>query len=403
MVVVVAPVVNDAPDVGEALEPVLVQAAVPELAVEALHEGVLGGFSGLDEVQGRAGPLAPKAHRLAGQFGAVVADDGLGMRRGLAQLVQEERQPGPGDRSGHQLADAQPGEVVDDVQDAQALAAGQLVGHEVDRPALVRPGRHRHPDPGPPRPPAPLGSDLQAKPRMDAALALAVHHQAFALEHAGRRQVTVTGMPPGQLSQAVRQRPVAALGIRTAPGRRPVHPQQAADPPLAGRAGFPEAARRLPEAARRLPEAARRLPEAARRLPEAARRLPLGGGRHHFFDISMTSSSTCLSKLRSATMRFRRRFSPSSRLRSGAVMPPYLDFQRWIGRSATPRMRARPAAEAPASRSLRIEMICSSECRLRFMRGPPSGQDSGKTLFAHGPVYGGRVTTTATMSGHTVP
>ena len=104
-----------------------------------------------------------------------------------------------------------------------------------------------------------------------------------------QRQVAVTGVPPGQLAQAVRQRPVAALRIRAAPGRRAVEPQQAADPPLAGRAG---------------------LPEPARRLPEAARRLPLGGGRHHFFDVSMTSSSTCLSRLRSATMRFRRRFSP---------------------------------------------------------------------------------------------
>ena len=68
MVVVVAPVVHDAPDVGEALEPMLVQAAVPELAVEALHESVLGGLAGLDEVQRRAGPFAPKAHRLAGDL-----------------------------------------------------------------------------------------------------------------------------------------------------------------------------------------------------------------------------------------------------------------------------------------------------------------------------------------------
>ena len=281
MVVVVAPVVNDAPDVGEAPEPVLVQAAVPELAVEALHEGVLGGLAGLDEVQRRARPLAPKAHRLAGQLGAVVADDGLGMRRGLAQPGREERQPGPGDRGGHQLADAQPGEVVDDVQDAQALAAGQLAVHEAGRPALVRPGRRGHPDPGPPQPPAPLGADLQAKPRAGAVRALAGRRQALALQHAGRRQVAITGVPPGQLAQAVRQRPVVALRIRTAPGRRPVHPQQAADPPLAGRVV----------------------------LPEPARRLPLGGGRQRFFDISMTSSSIRMSRPRSATMRFRRRFS----------------------------------------------------------------------------------------------
>ena len=236
----VAPVVHDAPDVGEAPEPVPVQAAVPELAVEALHEGVLGGLAGLDEVQGRAGPLAPKAHRLAGELGAVVADDGLGRRRGLAQLVKEERQLGPRGRSGHQLA-----------------------GHEAGRPALVRPGRHGQRNPRPPRPPAPLGSDLQAKPRAGAALALAGRHQALALQHVVQRQVAITGVLPGQLAQAVRQRPVAALRIRTAPGRRAVKPQQAAYPPFAGRAG----------------------------LPEAARRLPLGGGRHHFFDVSMTSSS----------------------------------------------------------------------------------------------------------------
>ena len=72
-------------------------------------------------------------------------------------------------------------------------------------------------------------------------------------------------------------------------------------------------------------------------------------------------------------------------------MPPYLDFQRWTDCSATPCLRARSAAEAPASRSLRIEMICSSEYRLCFMRCHPSGQDGGKTPFAHGPVYGGKI------------
>ena len=74
MAAVVAPVVNDAPDVGEAPELVPVQAAVPELAVEALHESVLGGLAGLDEVRRRAGPFVPKAHRLSGELGAVVAD-----------------------------------------------------------------------------------------------------------------------------------------------------------------------------------------------------------------------------------------------------------------------------------------------------------------------------------------
>ena len=135
MVVVVAPVVHDAPGAGEALEPVLVQAAVPELAVEALHESVLGGLAGLDEVQRRAGPLAPKAHRLAGELGAVVADDGLGRRLALSPA-----RPGKGTSqtsvigSAHQLAGAKLGKAVDGIQGARAPAAGDL-GLTKSRPA----------------------------------------------------------------------------------------------------------------------------------------------------------------------------------------------------------------------------------------------------------------------------
>ena len=105
---------------------------------------------------------------------------------------------------------------------------------EAGRPAPVRPGRRGHPDLGPPQPPAPLGPDLQAKPRTGAALALAGRHQALALQHAGRRQAVVAGMPPGQPAQAVRQRPVAAPRLRAVerciPSRRQVRRS------LAGRA-----------------------------------------------------------------------------------------------------------------------------------------------------------------------
>jgi hypothetical protein len=37
-------------------------------------------------------------------------------------------------------------------------------------------------------------------------------------------------------------------------------------------------------------------------------------------------------------------------------------------------------------------MICSSLYRLRFIAGPPSGQDNGKTLNALGPDYGEKLT-----------
>ena len=51
VVVVVAPVVNDAAHVAQTGEPVLRQALVTEAAVEALDVGVLHRLAGLDEAQ----------------------------------------------------------------------------------------------------------------------------------------------------------------------------------------------------------------------------------------------------------------------------------------------------------------------------------------------------------------
>jgi hypothetical protein len=39
-------------------------------------------------------------------------------------------------------------------------------------------------------------------------------------------------------------------------------------------------------------------------------------------------------------------------------------------------------------------MIFSSEYRLPFIFGPPFGQNTGKSLNLHGPVYGGQIRTT---------
>lgn len=78
MVVMLAPVLDGRTSVVETGEPVQVQAVVPELAIEALDKGVLRRFSRLDEVQFHTRLAGPDEHRLARQFGAVVADDGPG-------------------------------------------------------------------------------------------------------------------------------------------------------------------------------------------------------------------------------------------------------------------------------------------------------------------------------------
>ena len=61
----------------------LIQAALPELAIEALHEGILGRLSRLDKVQLYLIVLGPQKHGLRGKFGAVATDNALGLSSGF--------------------------------------------------------------------------------------------------------------------------------------------------------------------------------------------------------------------------------------------------------------------------------------------------------------------------------
>ena len=80
----------------------------------------------------------PGEHGVRGELGAVIGDDHAGLaapgdkRRELARDAPA-RDRGVGDRRQALL-----GDVVEDVQDAKAPAAGELVVDEVDRPACVR-------------------------------------------------------------------------------------------------------------------------------------------------------------------------------------------------------------------------------------------------------------------------
>lgn len=77
LVVVLSPGVNDSSHIGEIPEPVLIQAAVPERAVETFDKCILSRLPRLNEVQLCSRSLAPEEHRLAGQLAAVVADHSL--------------------------------------------------------------------------------------------------------------------------------------------------------------------------------------------------------------------------------------------------------------------------------------------------------------------------------------
>ena len=72
MVVIIAPVGQEAPGVGEPQEPVLIQALVPQLPVEAFDVAVLRRLARLDEVQLDAVLVGPLIQRPADELGAIV-------------------------------------------------------------------------------------------------------------------------------------------------------------------------------------------------------------------------------------------------------------------------------------------------------------------------------------------
>lgn len=78
MVVVRSPGFDNPPCLAQISEPMLVQAEVSELAVEALYEGILRRLARLNEMQFYTDLLSPKEHGLGCEFRAIVADNRLG-------------------------------------------------------------------------------------------------------------------------------------------------------------------------------------------------------------------------------------------------------------------------------------------------------------------------------------
>jgi hypothetical protein len=104
----------------EAEEQRLVQELVAHPAVEALDEGVLDRLARRDEVPVDGVVLAPSQHGVAGELGAVVGDD----RARPATSCDDRRQlpchPSPRDGCVRDRCQTLLGDVIDDVEDAEA-------------------------------------------------------------------------------------------------------------------------------------------------------------------------------------------------------------------------------------------------------------------------------------------
>src|SRR4029077_13817951 len=120
------------------------QQLVPEAAIEALNEGVLGGLAGCDVVPVDPCFLRPLQDRPAGELGAVVGNTHGGSAAAGDNGVELSCDPQARERGiGHQ-AEALPGKVVDHSQDPETAAISHNIADEVHGPALVRPPGDRH-------------------------------------------------------------------------------------------------------------------------------------------------------------------------------------------------------------------------------------------------------------------
>ena len=91
LVVISAPGGDQDTSLRQARKPVIIQALVPEAPVEALDEGVLSGFAGLDQLELNAVLAGPLVQCLASKFRSLVGSNGLGIAPEPSRLIKDSR------------------------------------------------------------------------------------------------------------------------------------------------------------------------------------------------------------------------------------------------------------------------------------------------------------------------
>lgn len=300
-VIVLAPRFKLLAGVSKIEEQVGVQAFVAQTAVEALDKAVLCRLARPDEIQLHARLMGPGIHCPAAKLRAVVHGDGLRHAADPGESLQAgddldaaQRDIGPEQR-------ALTTELVDDRQHPKVAAVLEAFRHEVHRPTLVRPSRDGQGHAGLDRTLPPLlGAYEQVFLSIQPVDKLLAHPPAFALQQDRQRAVAVAHPGERQLLQPQEQG-APVLRMRVIPVALRAQEHQPARLDLAG-----DERRRQPVHDRAL----------ARR-PQT------------FF--ASTSWSIRLSRLRSATRRFRELFSSSNCLRRRSSLTPnpsYCFFQR---------------------------------------------------------------------------
>ena len=109
----------------------LVEQLVAHPPVEAFDETVLHGLSRRNVVPFDPVLGTPPQDRVTGQLRPIVADNHAGFAAPLDQGRELTRDTAPRDRGVRDCREAFPGDVVDYVEHAEALAVGELVMDEI--------------------------------------------------------------------------------------------------------------------------------------------------------------------------------------------------------------------------------------------------------------------------------
>ena len=140
-VVVDSPLLDDLASVADAVEPVLVEALVAKLPVEAFHVAVLLRLSRPDEDVPNSVEVAPLVQGHTRELGAVISVDSFGPAVKLDQIVEDPGYAMAGYGSVHLDPEAALGVVVHHGQHPHPPALPRGVVHEVHAPSPVGLGR----------------------------------------------------------------------------------------------------------------------------------------------------------------------------------------------------------------------------------------------------------------------
>ncbi len=136
-VVVGDPAADELAGLVEIKKDCLVEELVAHPAVEAFDEAVLHRFAGRDVVPFDLMIDCPAEDRVRGELGAVVADNHSWLAARFDQHRQLAGDPFARDRGVGDRRQTFARHVVNDVENAEAPAKGELVVDEVERPACV--------------------------------------------------------------------------------------------------------------------------------------------------------------------------------------------------------------------------------------------------------------------------